>query len=114
MGRYVLGLLRRGPEPSPRSAEEEDRLQAAHLAHLRGLRERGELIVYGPLDGDSDLRGILVFRTDSMDRARELMHDDPWIVRRTLVLELFSWFAAAGLEIASPPRTPTDLDFQTD
>jgi uncharacterized protein len=96
------------------SEEEENRLQEAHLAHLRTLREVGDLIVYGPLEGDSDLRGILIFRTASIDRARELMREDPWVVRGALVLELFSWFAAAGLQVGGSPLSPTDLDFQTD
>jgi uncharacterized protein len=96
------------------SEEEESRLQEAHLAHLRSLQEVGELVVYGPLGGDTDLRGILIFRTESIDRARELMREDPWVLRGTLVLDLFSWFAAAGLQVGASAPAPTDLDFRTD
>jgi len=96
------------------TGEEEDRWQEAHLAHLRTLREAGELIVYGPLGGDTDLRGILIFRTSSVDRARDLMRDDPWVLRGALVLELFSWFAAEGLQVGASGVSPTDLDFRTD
>jgi uncharacterized protein len=114
MSRYVLGLLRRGVRPSGMSEEEENRLQEDHLAYLRSLREAGDLIVYGPLTGDPDFRGILVFRTESIDRARELMREDPWVLRGALVLQLFSWFAAAGLQVGPSAPNPTELDFRTD
>jgi uncharacterized protein len=110
MGRYVLGLLRRGSNPPSMSAKAENRLQEAHLAHLRRLKEQGDLIIYGPIEGSSDLRGILVFRTESLDRARDLMRNDPWVIRGVLVLDLFSWFAPAGLEIRIPAASPTDRD----
>jgi uncharacterized protein len=110
MSHYVLGLLRRGVRPPLMSTKAENRLQEAHLAHLRRLKEQGDLIVYGPIEGNSDLRGILVFRTESLDRARDLMRNDPWVIRGALVLELFSWFAPTGLEIRVPAPSPPDRD----
>ena len=41
---YSLVLLRRGPRAFDYSQEEIDRLQAAHLAHLDAMRERGALL----------------------------------------------------------------------
>jgi uncharacterized protein len=114
MGHYVLGLLRRGSNPPSMSAKAENRLQEAHLAHLRRLKEQGDLIVYGPIEGNSDLRGILVFRTESLDRARDLMRNDPWVIRGVLVLDLFSWFAPSGLELRSPSVSPTAPDVPAD
>jgi len=114
MGHYVLGLLRRGPKPPSMSQKAENRLQDAHLAHLRRLQEQGDLIIYGPLEGDTDLRGVLIFRTESIDRARELMRNDPWVIRGALVLDLSSWFAAAGLQVVSNAQSPTGRDHPTE
>lgn len=115
MARYVLGLLRRPPAPPPRTAAEAERLQEAHLAYLRTLRESGELITCGPMLEDVDLRGVLVFRTDSIDRARQLMRDDPLLGGGFLRLELFTWFAPAGLTLAGEgPPPATGLTFETD
>lgn len=110
MSRYVLGLLRRGPAPPSMSQKAERRLQEAHLAHLRRLQEQGDLIISGPLEGETDLRGVLIFRTESIDRARELMRNDPWVIRGALVLDLFVWFAAAGLTVAPNTGKPPDPD----
>lgn len=86
------------------SPKAENRLEEAHVAHLRRLQEQGDLIIYGPLKGEADLRGLLIFRTESIDRARELMRNDPWVIRGALVLELSVWVAPAGLQIGSNAR----------
>ena len=114
MTHYILGLLRR-PSPSPpRTAEEATVLQERHLAHLRRLREAGELISSGPLEEDTALRGVLLFRTGEIARARQLMRDDPLVAGGHLVLDLFTWFAPAGLSVERPQDPPTELTFQTD
>lgn len=114
MTRYVLGLLRRGPSKPPSAAPEADALQEQHLAHLRQLRESGELITTGPLEEETPLRGLLVFRTDEIPRARELMRTDPLVAGGFLVLELYTWFAPAGLALSTRRESPTDLTFETD
>ncbi|HYA10393.1 MAG TPA: YciI family protein [Thermoplasmata archaeon] len=114
MTHYVLGLLRR-PHGLPALAEEEaNRLQEAHLAHLRRLRESGETIATGPLEGDLELRGILIFRTDSVARAEELMRSDPVVRGGRLLLELHRWYAPAGLAVAEVAGSPSELTFETD
>lgn len=110
MGHYVLGLLRRGSKLTSLSSKAENHLQEAHLAHLRRLREQGDLIIHGPIEGNSDLRGILIFRTESVEVARHLMQNDPWVIRGVLVLELHSWFAPSGLEVAPPTGASPERD----
>ncbi len=113
MAHYVLGLLRRPTQPPPRTEREADELQERHLSHLRGLRESGELIAVGPILDDVPLRGVLVFRTDRVDRARDLMRSDPLVAAGYLLLELYAWYAPAGLA-ATEGATPTGLTFETD
>jgi len=116
MSRYVLGLLRR-PDGLPALGQEEAALlQEGHLAHLRRLRESGLLITVGPLEEDTPLRGVLVFRTSSVNEARELMRTDPIVGAGRLVLELFTWYAPSGLQVAAPetPAPDSGLTFETD
>jgi len=103
MTHYVLGLLRRPRSAPPRPDAEAEVLQERHLAYLRRLREKGELISTGPFEEETDLRGALIFRTDEIGRARELMKDDPLVAGGYLVLELHRWFAPAGLGPTPPP-----------
>ncbi|HYB63081.1 MAG TPA: YciI family protein [Thermoplasmata archaeon] len=116
MTHYVLGLLHRPSGLPSLSDGEAARLQEAHLAQLRRLRESGELIASGPLEEETALRGILIFRTSSVARARELMRDDPAVSSGRLRLELYTWFAPAGLSTpgATPAPLGTELTFDTD
>ena len=114
MSRYVFGLFRRAPRPPSLVPGEGDALQEAHLAHLRHLRESGELLVVGPLEEDTELRGIMIFRSDSIAQVRELMDPDPLLRKGALLLELYTLFAPAGIRVGGDaPVTPV-LDFATD
>jgi uncharacterized protein YciI len=108
MTHYVVGLLRRVPHRPAISAPEADRIQEEHLATIRRLREAGELITAGPFEEDGDLRGILIFSTASVERARELTRSDPAIAGGHLALELLTWFAPAGLGVGSGASGPAD------
>ena len=114
MTHYVVGVLRRPASPPSRTPQEADALQERHLAHLRSLREAGELLMTGPMEEDTDLRGLLIFSTDRTARARELMRDDPLVAGAYLQLDLYTWFAPAGLSLVGASPKPTDLTFETD
>jgi uncharacterized protein len=102
MTRYVVGLFHRVPDRPDLSEEETDRIQQGHMANMRQLTERGELISAGPFEEDGDLRGVMIFSFGSPARARELFANDPAILNRRIVLELLTWFAPAGLRVAPP------------
>jgi len=101
MSHYVLGLLWRVPTAPKRTSAEADALQEAHMGHLRRLREAGHLLALGPLEDSPDLRGVMVFQTDSPDAARKLMETDPLVGGGFLKLDLYRWFAPATLRTTS-------------
>jgi uncharacterized protein len=105
MTNYVLGLFRTAPNRPTIGDEEAEKIQEGHLADNRRLREQGHVIAVGPLSGADPIRGILIFQTDSVDRARELKAMDPAILEGRLVLDLYPWFSQAGLTVVPPsPR----------
>lgn len=79
--------------------------RAAHLAHARAAKERGELILAGaladPVDGS-----VLVFKSDTSEAARRFAEKDPYIlnnvVQRWRVRE---WTTVVG-ELALTEVTP--------
>src|SRR5262245_1696933 len=75
---YQFGLLRKGPKWKPSKGDELKELQAAHLANIVRLAETGALVAAGPVEamGESDLRGIFVFKVASADEARTLADSD--------------------------------------
>jgi len=97
MSRYVFGLLRRAPGRPEISADKTDRIQEAHLAGLRRLLASGDLIAAGPFEEDRDERGLLIFRTSSIETAKRLMQDDEALVHGRLTLDLYTWWGPSGL-----------------
>lgn len=94
---YYLRLLKRGPLWTPEETPEAERLQAAHLAHGRKLREAGKLILNGPVLDNGDLRGVGIFRVDSLEEAQALSDADPAVQADRLVSELHPWMIHKGV-----------------
>jgi uncharacterized protein len=109
MSQYVLALFRRVPNRPEIPEAEADRIQEAHMANLRRLTELGELLTAGPFLEDTDLRGVGVFAAGPVERIRALTASDPAIVSGQLSLDLFTWYAPAGLRVvaAASKRAPT-------
>ena len=73
---FWLLLLTRGPIRG-QSRAELDEIQAAHLRHLHTLRRRGQMTLFGPVEGAGALRGIGVLTVPTRDEAEALMAGDP-------------------------------------
>jgi uncharacterized protein YciI len=104
MTNYVVGFFHKGPNSGTGDAAESQRIQEGHLANFGKLVEAGKLIVAGPFSDGGDLRGMLIFKLNSVDEARALMDADPALKAGRLTLELHLWFAAAGLRV-DPPKS---------
>ena len=72
---YTFVLLRRGSRADSFTEDELEHLQAAHLAHLAGMRERGAMLAAGPFSEqpDESLRGFCLYGTGSTRRGRSSM-----------------------------------------
>jgi len=112
MHRYVLGLLWRVPDRPVLPQEELDRIQTAHLAHWNRLMHAGEVVVFGPIEEEGDLRGIILFRDGPTERVRPFADADPAVQRHRLTVDLLTWYAAEGLRLGpvepSPPFDPPE------
>ncbi len=97
MSAYQFGLLRRGPAWSAERTPASDSIQAGHLANIGRMAEAGILVAAGPLLDGGDLRGVLVFRADSVERLRAEVARDPAVRAGRLTLDLHPWFAPAGI-----------------
>ena len=98
LDRYELVLLKRPTKPSNVSDEEIDRLQELHLAHLQALTRTGDIRVCGPFDAQSDesLRGMALYQTGSIERARELATSDPAVVAGRLEVDIMYFYCPQG------------------
>ena len=76
---FELVLLRRPAGAPDYPGEELERIQREHLAYHARLREAGQVVTNGPVDGQPDpsLRGLAFYRTGSLERSRQLAEADP-------------------------------------
>ena len=95
---FELVLLRR-PASAPDYPEAElERIQREHLAHHARLRDSGQVVTNGPVDGPPDpaLRGLAFYRTGSIEAARQLAEADPAVLAGRLVVEIMTWYCPPG------------------
>jgi uncharacterized protein YciI len=97
MSTAYLGFLRRGPKWTPEKTPATEELQKAHMANINRLAETKKLVVAGPFGGNGPLRGIFVFRVDSLDEAKQLAETDPAVQAGRLAIEMRSWLVPEGV-----------------
>ena len=65
-----------------------------HLAYLENLRKQGKIFAMGPFaDGAG---GMVIYIADSLEEAREMAENDPYVVEGVRRLELHEWQMASG------------------
>ncbi len=92
-----LGFLTRGDKWTPERTPQTEELQKAHLANIRRLAEMKKLVVAGPFGGNGRLRGIFVFRVDSLEEAKTLADTDPAVQAGRLAISMHPWLVPDGI-----------------
>jgi uncharacterized protein len=99
---FQLILLRR-PDRAPGYDDEAlERIQREHLAFYTAMREAGHVVTNGPVRDQPDeaLRGIAIFATESLARARQLANTDPAVQAGRLEVQAMSWLCRPGTMVA--------------
>jgi uncharacterized protein YciI len=92
-----LGFLSRGPKWTPEKTPATEELQKAHMANINRLAEMKKLVVAGPFGGNGKLRGIFVFRVDSLEEAKKLAETDPSVQAGRLAIDMHPWLVPEGV-----------------
>ena len=101
MATYQVAFYRKGPNWTPGSTPELQKLQSEHMAHIGKMADTGKLIIAGPFADGGDLRGMLIFRVDTPEEAKALAEQDPAVKAGRLVLEWHPWFAAKNITVTA-------------
>jgi uncharacterized protein YciI len=95
---YYLGLLLKGPTWTAEETPAVLALQEAHLANIRRLADLGKLVIVGPILAEAQaLRGVYIFRCESLEEAQALAASDPSIQAGRLVIEIYPWLVQKGV-----------------
>jgi uncharacterized protein len=99
MKTVYLAFLKKGPNRKEGDGEtpEIQELQKAHLANINRLAATKKLVMAGPFGDNGELRGIFVFRVDSLKEAEDLCATDPMIKIGRLTVELHPWQVPEGV-----------------
>lgn len=95
MKKYFVVLLKAGAERSQDEAEAQ-KIQMAHQAHIGWMAEQGYVDMAGPFGDNGEIRGILIMRVATKEKAEELAAMDPAVKAGRLVMEIHPWWAARG------------------
>lgn len=95
MKQYFMCFLKSG-ETRNQSDEEAAKIQEAHLAHLAKMAEEGHSCVTGPLGGEGDIRGIVIYKTSTLEEAVKYANLDPAVKAGRLVVEVRPLWAMKG------------------
>lgn len=106
MTTYVVGFLYRGTAWTPERTPEVEKLQEGHMANIKRLADEGKLVLAGPFSDGGDLRGLFVFKTDSVEEAKAWCDTDPAVKAGRLRVELHPWYSAKGIGICPEPGEP--------
>jgi uncharacterized protein len=69
--------------------EKKGGLLPLHLDYLREARDKGKIHATGPfLDGEG---GLIFYIADSVEEARQLVHEDPFVKEKIVEVEIREW-----------------------
>jgi uncharacterized protein len=92
-----LALLKRGAKWTPEKTPATEELQKAHMANIYRLADMKKLVIAGPFGDDGNLRGIFVFKVDSLEEAKALTETDPAVKAGRLAIDLHPWLVPEGV-----------------
>lgn len=96
MRRYVMALLKEGPNRDQDSTEAAQ-LQRAHLDNITRMAKEGKLVMAGPFFDNWEVKGIYIFAVETIEEAEEMTKSDPAIQAGRLIMELHPWYGSAAL-----------------
>jgi len=89
-----LAITRRGPNWPDAPSAETQRLMSRHIDFLNETARAGALAAAGPFTEEGELTGLFLFRTASLEKARELSAKDPLIEAAHMQAEIHPlWIA---------------------
>lgn len=92
---YLLGILKDGPTPIQDEAERKQ-TQMQHLQFLFSQKEKGVILLVGPVYDEVDMAGIVIINSTDKEAMKALFANDPYVIKGHYVYEFYNWFGIPG------------------
>jgi uncharacterized protein YciI len=99
---FYMALLKKGPKWSG-DAHANAQLHEQHVNYVLSLLESGKAIIAGPFSGEGDIRGVLIFRAQSVEEAKAWANADPAVTSGHLIVEMHPWWSEDVMKKAASP-----------
>ena len=76
------------------------------MENIRKMGATGKLVIAGPFADGGDLRGLFIFRVETLEEAKALAEQDPAVKAGRLVLEWHPWYAAKNIVVTPKAVSP--------
>ncbi len=96
--KYFLCLLRRGPVRNL-SQKELETLSRYHQDHLKWLSDTKKLCMAGLMEGEGDMREMLILSATSQEEAEHLIWQDPAVRAGRFTVEVMPWWGPVGSKL---------------
>ncbi|MGE5647173.1 MAG: YciI family protein [Acidobacteriota bacterium] len=105
LAKYFIAFLYKGPKFAALPSESPERKanHEQHIAYIARMLAEGKLLTYGPILDAGDLRGLYVFRAESVEQAREFANQEPSVKIGMIEMRVYPWLGPVSL---FPPKTP--------
>lgn len=96
--KYFLCLLRRGPVRNL-SQKEVETLGRFHQDHLKWLGDTKKLCMAGLMEGEGDMREMLILSAATQEEAEHLIWQDPAVRAGRFTVEVLPWWGPVGSKL---------------
>ncbi len=91
--KYYFVELITNPDRPELPKVQVDSIQAAHMANMGSMAEKGQLMLAGPFEGGG---GIFVLNVPTMEAAEKLAAQDPAVSAGRLLTKIRAWYTTKG------------------
>ena len=102
MRKYVLAILKTGPNDSKVTGDARKEIFKGHFANMSRLAAEGKLAVAGPFNDPAKIyRGLFILAVPTVEEAKPLAESDPAVKAGVLIVEYVPWFGSASLMLSN-------------